>query len=54
MGFLRTDVENRKKSIIGVVCNVSLKNHGGAQNKVEIRPEFAAFMKKSSAARKYV
>ena len=35
-------LENAEKSIIGVFCKVVLKITGGTQNKVKIRPEFAA------------
>ena len=42
MGLLGTGVEKCKKPIVGVCSNVSLNIMGGAQNKVKIRPEFAA------------
>ena len=44
MGLLGTDVEKARTSIVGVFSNFSLKITGGAQNKVKIRPEFAALL----------
>ena len=41
-------LKNAEKSIVGVFCKVLLKITGGTQNKVKIRPEFAAPLNEES------